>query len=565
MARDSFQQKSHWVLIGVLVLISYVLLMFGNNAVSLTHPDEVFYTQSAKEMVAHNSWLTPMIFDGPQFEKPFLFYAMMALLIKFFGLSPAIARFWPGFFGVLGVCITYWIAWMLFERKRLAFLSGLILGSSFIYLALSRAVLTDVVFSIFVAISIGFFYSAYKYEDKRTSGTILFFVFAAIAVLTKGLLGLTFTVGSALIFLAYKKDLGMLKAKAVWIGFLLFLAIALPWHILMYKEHGVWFLEEYFRNVHIRRLFVSEHPKINTWYFYIALMIVGVLPWTFFSIPAWGAAFKKFKDKADDRDKYFFLFSWIIGVYIFVQPAQSKLASYIFPVFPAIAILIGAYLDDTLQENEKSAKQITIKICGYIASAVLLCVAIASIVFGQKYIDILVSMKPMYILSAVAMLVSITILVFAVRSKHTKMVYAHTGVTVALLFCVIFARPYVEPWVSCKGISDELKKIDTSDSIILASKFYVRGIRYYTDRKMAVIAPRDKGFFSPHPMPYLNTDTKIREFLSTQDVTYAVVKESDVEELHRLARVHPFTVKELEGIGGKYIMKIEKIKPFKKY
>jgi len=565
MGRIKIEKTKHLVLILVLVCMGFILYMHGNNRLSLTHPDEVFYTQSAKEMVANDSWLTPMIFDEAQFEKPIMFYFMMASLIKVFGLSPAVARFWPGFFGILGLVVSYWIAWMMFGKKRVSFLSGVILGTSFIYLALSRAVLTDVVFSIWVTIALGFFYFAYKYEDKRTFGTIMFFIISALAVLTKGLLGITFIFTPALLLLAYNKDLRLLKNKSVWFGFLLFLTIALPWHILMYREHGSWFIDEYFKNVHIRRLFVTEHQKINKWFFYPALMVVGVIPWIFVAIPAWISAIKKVVKKDVYASRFFFLFAWIFSVFIYVQPAQCKLASYIFPMFPAIAIMIAVYLEDVFEWVEAGHKSRSLYVCGFLASFVLLAVSVCAIVFGNKYIDILVSMKPMYILSGIAFFVSATMLTLNLRRSHVAMTYFHVSITATLLFCLIFAIPYAEPWVSCKEVSEEFVKIDQSDSTVLASKFYVRGVRFYTDRDMAVIAMRDKGFFSPHPIPFLNDEKKVRDFLSTQDTTYAIVKDGDVEELDRLVKGEPYTIEQLYGKAGKFILRIDKIKPLKKY
>jgi len=43
MGKNWFDQRSHGVLLAILCVVSYFLLMFGNNIVSLTHPDEVFY------------------------------------------------------------------------------------------------------------------------------------------------------------------------------------------------------------------------------------------------------------------------------------------------------------------------------------------------------------------------------------------------------------------------------------------------------------------------------------------------------------------------------------------
>jgi len=70
--KKNVEQYTHKRLLFLLGIISYFLLMFGNGIIALTHPDEVFYIQTAKEMVQYNSWLTPMIFDEPHFEKPFL-------------------------------------------------------------------------------------------------------------------------------------------------------------------------------------------------------------------------------------------------------------------------------------------------------------------------------------------------------------------------------------------------------------------------------------------------------------------------------------------------------------
>ncbi|MBF0569844.1 MAG: hypothetical protein HQL18_03620 [Candidatus Omnitrophica bacterium] len=53
----------------VLLALSYVFFMLGNGIVSMTHPDEVFYAQTAREMAAHQTWTTPILFDNPQFEK----------------------------------------------------------------------------------------------------------------------------------------------------------------------------------------------------------------------------------------------------------------------------------------------------------------------------------------------------------------------------------------------------------------------------------------------------------------------------------------------------------------
>jgi len=564
MNKNFFEESHHIKLILILAGMAYFMLMFGNSFVSLTHPDEVFYTQTAKEMVMHKSWLVPMIFDVAQFEKPILFFWMSAVTSNIFGFGPFVARFWPGFFGILGVGIIYWISWILFERKRLAFLSGFMLMSSFIYLALSRAVLTDVVFSVMIAISLGFFYLAYKSWSKKKEnktacwGVVLCAVFMGLAVLTKGLLGVVCPLTTMLAFLFYKKDLSFIKRKATLIGFLVFLAVALPWHILMYLWYDQMFLHEYFYNVHVRRLLEAEHGRLDNWYFYFGLMFAGILPWSFFEIPAAYMVYKKFKTKAIQRDKFAFLLFWIVGVFIYIEPAHSKLASYIFPVFPAIIIMVAYYIDEKLSISPSEKQGLRVfKMCGYSMSFFIFGAAIAAIIYGKKYPDVVTEMGPIYVFVSLLILGAGAIFLFNKTRQHAKMIFSYASVTVTLLITLFLARPYIEPWVSCKDISEVFKKIDQSDTIVIASKFYVRGVRFYTDRKMAVIDINGSGFFSPHPIPFMNTDKMVLDLLASQAVTYAVVKEGNVEDLVRITQ-GLYTIDHLEGIGGKFILRISK-------
>lgn len=559
MDKDCFENSSHRKLLFALLGIGYLLLMFGNGVVSLTHPDEVFYVQTAKEMVGHHSWMTPMIFDAPQFEKPILFFWLLAPLVKFFGPTPFVARFWPASFAIAGLGITYWLAWMLFGRKRLAFLSGVVLGSSFIYLALARAVLTDMVFSIWVVMAIAFFYWGYQSSRRRTAAIFLFWGITALAVLTKGILGFTFPVAAVLIFIAYRKDWTLLKHKAVWWGFLLFVVLALPWHCLMYRWYGQTFIHEYFYNVHINRLISAEHPKLDHWYFYLGVMLIGVLPWSFFWPPAIGSIYKQFREKAAARDGLVFLFSWIAAVFVFIEPAHSKLASYVFPVFPALAILLAYYFDGAVSKNVPQKGLPALSGCGYVSAGCFLVLAVGAIVAGHIYQAMVPDKGPVYLLVLFLVFIAGLIFVFNSRRAYVKMLFTYPLVTFSFLVVLLLAKPYAEPWISCKGISETFKTIDHSDSTVLTSKFYVRGVRFYTDRKMAVIDINGEGFFSPHPIPFLNTDEKVLAFLATQPVTYAIVKKGNVKDLKRIVAGHPFRLAELKNEGGKYILRIEKI------
>ncbi len=548
--------QSHIKNLSLLLVFAYFVLMWGNGIVSLTHPDEVFYIQSAKEMLAHQSWLTPYIFDEPQFEKPILSYWLFALAIKYMGLNSFAARFWPAAFGILGVLVTYWIAWMMFHRKRTAFFSALVLGSSFIYLALSRAVLTDMIFSVWVVISLGFFWRGYKFPEKRNLSIVWGFVFSGLAVLTKGILGIIFPLAPLMVFLFSQKKMDYWKTWATFWGMALWAAIAVPWHVLMIHWYGQEFISEYWGNVHVRRIYDAEHEKSNTWYFYPALMWAGMLPWCFLLFPAIHRGWQNWKDQKDSQS-WGFLVCWIMLVFLIMQVAHSKLASYIFPAFPAIAIFIGYYLDDVLEKSKNSIPKV-FQVVTMLMGVILVGAAVAAPIALNVYQSMIPEPLGVIVFGIAALALGAIIFWTSLTKRWGAAIIAHAGVTLCVLIMLFLGKANAEPWVSCRDITDIFKKIDQSDSTIICSKFYVRGVRFYTDRKTAVMDLNGSGFFSPHPIPYLNSEPKLLNFLLSQPVTYAIVKITAINDLKRIA-ADRFKVEDLEHLGGKYILRITRL------
>jgi len=545
----------------LLIVLGYVFLMMGNGLVPLTHPDEVFYAQTAKEMLARNTWLPPILFDQPQFEKPILFYWLLTFMAKFFGLTAFTARFCPAFFGMLGILITYWIAWLLFGNKRVSFLAGLIQGTSFMYIALSRAVLTDMVFSIWVILSLGAFYGTYRYQRQGgpTWGFLFSFVFMGLAVLTKGLLGLFFPVGTVVLFLSLRNGLGFVRNRAVLGGVFLFLLITGPWHGYMISRYGDSFINEYFFNVHVRRLFVAEHQKCNTWYFYMLTLGMGILPWTFFFVPAAARIPCLYQKRPSCKEPFIFLLSWFLGVLIFVQPASSKLASYIFPAFPVVTILAALCIDDFLYAYQDIGPRTVrcVQLSMSFFGGVLLLASAGAVMARDYYRSFAPHAWPVVVMALAFGLLGVLVIFFSRRKAYHAVTGLFALFPLILILSFLLFRSMAVSWVSCYDIGNILKTLDQSGTTVLASKFYVRGVRYFTDRDMATINVWGQDFYSPHPIPLLDTDRKVAEFLRTQPFTFAVVKKGDMEDLMRICSLNGFALRNLGGLGGKYILKIQ--------
>ena len=75
------------IVVLLLLVLSGYLYFFQLNKIALTDPDETFYGQTAKEMFQKGEWLTPTLYGKPQFEKPILFYWLIEISYKIFGIN----------------------------------------------------------------------------------------------------------------------------------------------------------------------------------------------------------------------------------------------------------------------------------------------------------------------------------------------------------------------------------------------------------------------------------------------------------------------------------------------
>ncbi|PIP19514.1 MAG: hypothetical protein COT38_02400 [Candidatus Omnitrophica bacterium CG08_land_8_20_14_0_20_41_16] len=530
----------------VLFMLSFVFLMLGNNILSLTNPDEVFYAGTAKEMVQQKTWLVPYLFGKPQFEKPILTYWLLRIGFILFGITSFSARFFPALFAIIGIIAVYLFSLAGFGEKKKAFLCALVLMSSGLYIGLARTVFTDMIFSVFILLSLTAFFLGYIVRSFKSQGIILFFVFSACAVLTKGPLGLLIPFITVIVFLVIRKQLKFLFCKYSLWGLLLFILIGIPWYIYMIKRFGNSFTQEFFYNGHIRRLFQAEHRKNDSWYFYPLYIVLCAFPWTIFAVSSFANIPRKLKDKAS-KPMYIFLLSWVLTTFIIFQIAHSKLVSYILPLFPALAIIIG----DFIYEAGVYKKRL-MSILSTASLAVFIALPFLFLIAALKY--------PMYIslslglyIFAVLFVIFVIAQVIILWRKPAISPYFLAFNIIIILFAVFISHSKFDGYVSSKGAVDYLKSHGKLSGVILCSKSFVRGVRFYTSQEVAVLNAGGGNFFSPHPIVYLNTDDKIFNFLAAQKEAYGILNKSSFENLSRISR-NGFELNLLNKVGDEYIV-----------
>jgi 4-amino-4-deoxy-L-arabinose transferase-like glycosyltransferase len=534
----------------ILACLAYIFFILGNGLFPLSNPDEVFYSQTAKEMSVRSSWSTPYLFGQPNFEKPIFLYWLLRLGFILFGVSSFAARFFPAIFASIGAIAVYFIGVYGFKDRRKAFFCSLVMMSSSLYIGLARTVFTDMIFSVWILLALGFFIWGYLKRKHKGLGLILFFVCSAFAVLTKGPLGLCVPLFTVFLFLFLNRQLKYFFCLPVLWGVLAFSLIALPWYIEMFSKYNKVFFQEFFYNDHYRRMIEAEHKANDTWRFYPFATIGGMFPWSLFLVGSFVGFFKNSLYKKSPL--LLFAACWITAAFLIFQPNHSKLVSYIFPLFPALALLAGDYAWERINNKENRIFRRIFILTWYIF--VLIVLALLAVVIFYK--GLVSSKAPLYCFIIFIFGLLTAMFLFISRRDWLKA----SGVTAVFVPIIIFGmallKTDVEPYISSRQAGEYLIKNSPPDAIILCSKPFVRGVKYYTDREVAAMG---NAFFSPHPIELLDSPAKIKSFLNRQNVTYADVKLSDFESIESLIG-NDFYLVVARKIGDEYILLIKPVK-----
>ena len=295
-------------------------------------------------MVFTGDWITPRLNGVKYFEKPPLFYWLQAAQLTVFGLGEFSGRFWTAM-TMLALClVTSVVAYKRYGRLE-GVLSPLILASCMLGYFSSRLVLLDAPVSLFLVISLFSFMFAVDYPPGRTRDSLLAIMYAsaALATLTKGLIGIVIpamVIGS---WIALTGRWRLLLSVRLLPGALLFLSITGPWHYLVGQETPE-FYYFYFLHEHLERFLTTTHGRYQPPWFFAAVLLAGMLPWTVFLFQALNARLRGAWRFRHNGGGDLYLMLWVTLVLGFFSLSKSKLVPYILPIFPVLALLIARYL-----------------------------------------------------------------------------------------------------------------------------------------------------------------------------------------------------------------------------
>ena len=328
----------------LLLLLAFAAVWFGSlDYRKLIKPDEGRYAEIPREMVASGDWLTPRLNGIKYFEKPALQYWATATAFAAFGEHDWSARLWPALTGFLGVLLAWFTTRRLFGAAA-GLYAAATLGTSLLYLFIGHVNTLDMGFSFFLELALCAFVlgrDAATPPAAQRRWRLLVWAALALAVLSKGIVALVLTGGTLVLYSLANRDFSPWRQLEIRRGLPLFLLIAAPWFVAVSLANPEFF-HFFFIHEHFERFLTKVHGRYQPWWYFIPILLIGALPWTLMALQAVVRAWSE-----DDPRRWAprrFLVIWVVVVFAFFSASSSKLASYILPLFPALAMLLGDFL-----------------------------------------------------------------------------------------------------------------------------------------------------------------------------------------------------------------------------
>ena len=328
------------------LLLVFAFIWFGNIEYRiLIKPDEGRYAEIPREMEVSGDWVTPRLNDLKYFEKPPLQYWATATAYTVFGEHHWTSRLWTALTGFCGVLLVWFAGTRLFGHAAGAY-AAVLLGGSLLYVLMAHINTLDMGVTFFLTLGIvGLLLGQQTESDAKSCRRwmSLAWVALALAVLSKGLMGLVLPGAALFLYSVMQRDIGVYKHMHWGTGLLLFLLVAAPWFYLVMKANPEFF-QRFFIYEHYTRFTTKDLGRYQPWYYFIPVLLLGMLPWTLLMfdtlLRTWQGSVRT--DKAFNPER--FLLIWAVFIYMFFSVSGSKLPSYLLPMFPALALLMGKQL-----------------------------------------------------------------------------------------------------------------------------------------------------------------------------------------------------------------------------
>lgn len=359
MQSSPFLNSIERFLLSPLSLVLAVVIAFVLSAYNLplTDVDEGAFSEATREMMARGNLVSPTLNDAPRHDKPILIYWAQAASVSLLGISEIGFRLPSIVFAVLWMLALYRFC-LRHGDRRTAQVAALVMVLSLMVGLIAKAAIADALLNLFIALSMFWIYD-YFVACREGAGPALarrwlLMVYAALGLgfLTKGPVAVFFPLlVSGLFFLSTGAWRNWLKAVFWWPGWLLFLAIVVPWHVMVYLDQGDAFFRGFYLKHNVNRYADTFEGHGGNKLYYLAVLPFILLPFSGWLLAvvdklSWKLRATRLGVARGDGLLERFLFIWFVVVFTFFSFSGTQLPHYLlYGATPIFILLAGQRLD----------------------------------------------------------------------------------------------------------------------------------------------------------------------------------------------------------------------------
>jgi len=516
----------------VLVLLAAAVLLAGIGRTAITESDEAYYAEAGREMVERGDFLTPRFNYEPRFQKPILFYWMIAACYRVLGVNEFAARAGSALAG-LGIALVVYGLGRRWYGETTGLRAGTIAVTSLGCAAMARASLPDMPLAFFItaATAAGLVPLAGRVPHPRR-WWLLAAAMAALACLTKGPIGLVVpavVLGPMMLFAQRQRrpSLGTLAAAAAVLA-----VIAIPWYAAMASTHGAGYLRGFFVGDNLERFATPRFNEPRSLLYYVPVVAAGLLPWSPLWIVAVPPIWRTLARRTMPRIETVALVLWTLAPLLLFSVSVGKQPRYVLPVLPALALALARTLEPVIAPD-RPAPPVQARLLSWgVAISASFFLLMSVLVLRARPVLAAAGNSTSHLAAAVALAGAVAVALVAVSARvrlHLVpfMAAASTALVAAVQFGIL-ARPGTDP---VRQMAAHVAMHRRSAEAVAPYRAFTRNLVFYTHIQQADLYSRER------LLAFLESPDRVLCVMPAEEAE-ALAKEG--RPLRRLAEVRQF-------------------------
>ncbi len=348
-SEQAYLSGAAWKHLLVLFVLCMGLWGWTSGMWDLWGIDESRYVQISEELLERDNWFLLTLHDNPYDQKPPLPFWLMAGMLKLSGgeVVSGMVRLPSVILGTVSILLTYLIG-RRFWNARAGILSALVLMTSGQFSGDVPSAELNIMFTGWTLLSMSVWLLAPGEGKFSLVRAACFWSALAAAFLTKGPLCLL-VVFSAFVGQAWQARSASTFLRVRPFGGLLFLAAVVGgWLYMQGRAAGADFVATQVKGETLERFLHGSHSE-PFWFYFPRLFTSIFVPWALVLVPAvvkiWSSRRKELPSGMGT------LAGWIIIPFALFTLANGKRESYLLPLLPAMALVVGWYIDRVQTER----------------------------------------------------------------------------------------------------------------------------------------------------------------------------------------------------------------------